>query len=186
MTQKERFKTICLDNIKRNGITNLLEMLDKTDFYTAPASRMYHGNYEGGLVDHCLNVYQILKEDTSSIYSQETIAIVALFHDLCKVGYYGTEMRNTKDAKGQWVKVPYYTIDDKLPFGHGEKSVYMISEFLKLTVEEAMAIRWHMGGFEPTQAYSSISKAYQEFPLAVFIHTADLKATYLMDEKGKS
>lgn len=176
---KERFLGIARDKIKRPGIETILKYLEeKTDFFTAPASTRFHDAEPGGLLKHTLKVY-----DTLSIegvpYSDETIAIVALFHDLCKVNFYKTEMRNTKDANGKWIQVPYYTVEDKLPYGHGEKSVYMLRECMNLSLEEVMAIRWHMGGFEGERVWNTVSQAFDDFPLALYLHIADLKATHL-------
>ena len=180
---KLEFIEIAKKCIKRAGIDELLENIEKTDFYTAPASRSNHGNYSGGLVDHSINVFQAMKKLVGDRFDDETIAIVSLFHDLCKIGYYKTEMRNTKDENGKWIQVPYYTIDDRFPYGHGEKSVYMLSEFMRLGTGEMMAIRWHMGGFVPKEEYNTLSKAYEEFPLAMYLHLADMIATYEMDVK---
>ena len=124
--------------------------------------------------------FKILLRDIGGVYDNETIAIVALFHDLCKIGYYKVSSRNVKnEATGKWEKVPYYEVEDKLPYGHGEKSVYLLSEFIKLTVQEAMAIRWHMGAYVGQQDWQTLGKAYDEFPLAMFLHFADMKATHL-------
>ena len=116
-------------------------------------------------------------------YSDESLAIVALLHDLCKVNFYKTEMRNVK-KNGTWESVPYYTIDDTLPYGHGEKSVYIANGFLRLTRDEAIAINWHMGGFDEAAKSGgfSISHAYEKYPLAVLLHMADLEATYLSEQ----
>lgn len=192
MEYKKIFKNIAKDYIKRKGIDELLDMLDKTDFYTAPASTKYHDSEEGGLVKHSVKVFEELWDEVynelsidkhcSDELSEESIAIVALFHDLCKIGYYKTEMRNTKDENGKWVQVPYYTIDDKLPLGHGAKSIILISEYMKLTTDEMLAIMHHMGGFSPKEEYSTLSKAYAECPLALYLHIADMKATYLKED----
>ena len=115
-------------------------------------------------------------------FSKESIAIVALFHDLCKIGYYEVSSRNTKDEKGKWIQVPYYTVEDKFPYGHGEKSVYMINSIMKLTDEEAMAIRWHMGLSEK-DSYNYVSKAFEMFPLALHLHLADMKSAHLMGKE---
>ena len=182
MSNKDLFKDIVFRYIKRNGIKQLMDNLEKTDFYKAPASTKHHESYEGGLVEHSLNVFnQIMKENTllDKKYDTETLAIVSLFHDVCKVGYYEVSMRNTKDESGKWIQVPFYTVNDKFPFGHGEKSVFMINQFLELTEDEVLAIRWHMNGFEPKENYQYMSKAYSEVPLAVILATADLKATYI-------
>lgn len=172
-SDRERFIDTVRAYVKRDGVETLLTYLDKSDFYTAPASTKYHDSEEGGLCKHSLKVFAKMTKDGVT----ESKAIVSLFHDICKVGFYKIEYRNSKE-NGVWVKVPYYTVDDRLPYGHGEKSVLMIQEFMKLTLDEAMAIRWHMGGFEPKENYGYLSKAFTEFPLALELHIADLKATY--------
>ncbi|MDR2981236.1 MAG: hypothetical protein LBV12_03205 [Puniceicoccales bacterium] len=178
------------ENIFRAGADDLLKWLKSTDFYTAPASTKYHLAREGGLLEHSINVHNRLKSLVANEYgavppyTDETIAICALLHDLCKADFYKIEMRNAKNEVGQWVKVPYYTVDDQLPYGHGEKSVYIIGAFMRLEREEAMAIRWHMGGFDDSLKGGgyAMSGAFTKYPLALLLHMADLQATYL-DEK---
>ena len=162
MNKKEEFINIYQENIHRDGAHQLLDYLKhKCDFFTAPASARFHLSHEGGLVTHSLNVYDCLKaymersrvrEEYGLIASDETIAIVALLHDLCKIDCYKPGFRNVKDENGIWQRVPSYDYEDKLPYGHGEKSVYIISGFMRLTREEAFAIRYHMGfsAFSPT------------------------------------
>ena len=189
---KETFEKIYTENIKREGADKLLEYIRKSDFYTAPASSKYHGNYEGGLLEHSINVYnrliKILKdeygENYTEKYSNETLAIVALLHDLCKVHYYKTEYRNVKNERGEWVKAPYFAVNNTFPFGHGEKSVFMINTFMRLSGEEAMAINWHMGGFDDRVRSNpnSMGESFKIYPLCLFLHIADLTATYV-DEK---
>lgn len=182
---KEEFRKL-LQSIDRDGIDNLINFIDKTDFYTAPASTRFHGNYEGGLMEHSMKVYEILKEKVkhSSInieVSEDTLKIITLLHDICKVNYYKVDYRNAKNELGVWEKVPYYTVDDTIPYGHGEKSVMMISEYIKLTSEEKYCIRWHMGFTEPKELYSTIGAAYKKYPLALLLHEADLESTYFYD-----
>ncbi len=182
------FKT----NIKRDGAEKLLEYLEKTsDFFTAPASGRRHSSFEGGLCYHSLNVYKRYLnalnleygEKRAEIISDESVAIIALLHDICKVNTYTVEYRNQK-IDGQWVQVPYYAYNNSLPYGHGEKSVYIISGFMRLTREEAMAINWHMGAFDPrSQATSDLSDCYTAFPTALLFHVADIEATYLDETK---
>jgi hypothetical protein len=188
---KDTFIKIINKNVKRDGIENLVNWLKKTDFFEAPASTRYHMSTKGGLCAHSLNVYERLKKEIfseyeyESPYSDETIALVSLFHDICKADVYKTEMRNVKNQEtGKWEQVPYYTFEEYLPLGHGEKSVYIINGFLRLTREEAVAITWHMGGFDCRVKGGdfSINKAFEMFPLAALLHTADLKAT-VIDEK---
>ena len=193
MNKKEEFLDIYKTNITREGSDRLLEYLlsDKSDFFTALASTRYHGAYEGGLLEHSLNVYHCLKDYLSRErvremygmdYSEETIAVSALLHDICKVNFYKTDYRNAKNDLGVWEKVPYYTIDDKLPYGHGEKSVYIITGFMRLTREEAFAIRYHMG-FSSTEDKGQIGKAFEMFPLAFALSTADMEASYFLESR---
>lgn len=191
MTEREEFIAIFNENIKREGADKLLDFLEnKSDFFTAPASTRYHNAFEGGLLRHSLNVYKCLaaylerervKEEYKVEASAETTAIVALLHDLCKVNTYRVSYRNAKNDKtGQWEKVPYYEIHDALPYGHGEKSVYMIGGFMRLTREEAMAIRWHMG-FSGSEDKNTIGRALEKFPLAFALSVADMEASYFLE-----
>lgn len=182
MTEKERFLKIARENIKREGIEALLLLIENSDFFDAPASTKYHDSVKGGLCHHSLRVYDELcamTDDCLNGIDSETLAIVSLFHDLCKIGFYKVSMRNTKDESGKWVSVPFYTVEDQLPLGHGEKSVILIMDCMKLGTAEMMAIRWHMGGFEPKENAQTIGQAFEQYPLAVLLHVADLKASYL-------
>lgn len=195
MTLKEEFTKIYNENIKREGAKELLTYLTdekKCDFFTAPASTRYHGAYEGGLAEHSINVYkclrdylnrEMIKEEFGLSFSDETIAIVALLHDMCKINVYKTSMRNVKDESGQWTKVPYYQYEDKLPYGHGEKSVYMISGYMKLSRDEAFAIRYHMG-FSGEENKNTIGNALDKFPLALALNIADMEATFLVEGRN--
>ena len=194
MGAKEKFIEIYTKNIKREGADKLLEYLTSpaSDFFTAPASARFHSSYEGGLVDHSINVYECLKsyldsdraKDFGFEYSEESIAIVSLLHDLCKVNVYKKGFRNVKDEKGAWQRVDTFEFDDKLPYGHGEKSVYIISGYMKLTREEAFAIRYHMG-YSSTEDPRNVSAAFEMFPLAFALSTADSEATYFVESKNK-
>ena len=187
MTAKEEFIRIYTENISRKGSKELLEWIEKTDFFTAPASTKFHCACESGLVMHSVSVYNTLMEKhfDEEIDNPESFAICALLHDLCKAQFYKVSTRNVKnDETGQWEKVPYYMVEDSFPYGHGEKSVFLIERFMRLKIDEAMAIRWHMGGFDDNSGYA-ISQAYDRYPLAVKLHLADLESTYLR-EKGPS
>lgn len=208
MTNKERFIEL-LRSTKREGIEKLIDFLEKTDFFTAPASTRFHMSCEGGLLQHSLNVYDALigrmqlQEDgeyhyivsgkSIASFSLGTLTVVALLHDICKTGFYAIEYRNKKiysdtgskrDAAGRfnWEVVPTYTINDKNPYGHGEKSVMMIEEFVKLSMEERYAIRWHMGmancGQEQLQAFNASCELY---PLVLLLHNADQEASHFME-----
>ena len=162
---KEKFLEI-LKTVKREGIEELINFLEKSDFFIAPASTRFHGNHEGGLAEHSLKVYEILKHKVQNCImpieiSEESIIIIGLLHDICKTNF--------------------YTIDDTIPYGHGEKSVMMITEYMKLTPEEKYSIRWHMGYTEPKENYNAIGSSYTKYPIALLTHEADLEATYLYD-----
>ena len=192
MSAKEEFIEIYTANIHREGADALLDYLEhKSDFFTAPASSRYHGAYEGGLCEHSLNVYHCLteylaRERVQELYgvevSAESAAIAALLHDLCKVGCYRQGTRNVKGPDGKWQTVPTFYFEDPLPYGHGEKSVYILSAFLRLTREEAMAIRWHMG-FSGDEDKRLVGQALQQYPLAFALSVADMEATYFLERE---
>ena len=132
---KEQFLEL-LKTVKRDGIEDLIKFLETSDFFKAPASTRFHGDYEGGLVAHSLKVYEILKHKVQNSVleiniPEESIIIIGLLHDICKTNFYKTDYRNAKNALGVWEKVPYYTVEDTIPYGHGEKSVMMITEYIK-------------------------------------------------------
>lgn len=191
MDTKQRFLELYSQYITREGADKFLEYLSSpaSDFFTAPASTRFHGAYEGGLCEHSLNVYDCLKsylkragEEFSLQYSDETIALVSLLHDVCKINCYKQGFRNVKDDNGVWQKVPTYEFDDKLPYGHGEKSVYILSGYMRLTREEAFAIRYHMG-FSGTEDARNVGNAFEQFPLAFALSVADMEATFLLEGK---
>ena len=190
---KNEFIEIYKENIPRPGSDKLLNYLisEQSDFFTAPCSTRFHGSYAGGLVQHSINVYNCLKDYLSRQrtkdvygmnYTDESIALVSLLHDVCKMNFYSVDYRNAKNEQGVWEKVPYYTINDQLPYGHGEKSVYIVSGFMRLTREEAFAIRYHMG-FSGIEDRNSIGKAFEMFPLAFALSVADMEATYFLESK---
>ena len=197
----DRFENL-LSNVKREGMPALMAFIKKSDFYTAPASTRYHSCHEGGLLEHSLNVYDCLMAkienptwaEALSQVEPESIVIAALLHDLCKCYYYAVEMKNKKvysetgskvDNGGRydWQLVPGYTTDDKIPYGHGEKSVMMIEEYIRLKPVERYAIRWHMGFTEPKESWNTLGLAMKKHPLILAIHEADVEATYLLEKE---
>ena len=185
MDAKQEFIELFYTYIRRDGAESLMNWLEnKSDFFTAPASAKFHLACEGGLVTHSLSVAKLMLRYEDE--DKESLAICGLLHDLCKTNYYKVSMRNVKnDVTGQWEKQPFYQVEDSFPFGHGEKSVYMIERFFKLSGPEAMAIRWHMGGFDDAARGGSfaINGAFEKYPLAVKLHIADIEATYLMENE---
>lgn len=174
----EKFKSIVNENIHREGISSLMNWLESNDFYTAPASTKFHGNFVSGLLAHSIRVYECLKSKQTE-ESNETIAIVSLFHDLCKVNFY--KEHKTVDKCGN-VKISY-SIDDKLPIGHGEKSVILLLKHMDLTDEEMLVIRWHMGAYDVSGVgKSALSTVMHKYRLALKLQQADEEAACWYNE----
>ena len=169
--QKQEFLTLCREQIHREGLEDLLSWLQKSDFFTAPASTRYHGAYDGGLCEHSLDVYHMAKKTIAGYELQldeESVIIATLFHDLCKVNFYRKDVRNQK-------------IEEKFSFGgHGSKSVFLVQQFMKLKTDEAAAINCHMGATPGGDAVRDSANAFRAFPLAWVTHVADEAATYLL------
>lgn len=193
---KKRFKKAVKETIQRDGIENLMEWLEnETNFFTSPASTRYHGSYEGGLVEHSLNVFnQMLFElDTvvgkgwEDLYPMESVAVVALFHDLCKIGQYRETEKWRKNSDGEWESYLAYEYDpEQLTMGHGAKSNYFLQRFIHLTTMEAQAIFWHMGAYDisPYANLNGCGAAFETNPLAFLIHRADMAATYVVENEN--
>lgn len=210
---KERFLEIYNSNITRPGADKLLAWLETTDFFAAPASTRFHLSRPGGLVEHSIHVFERLRAlcdveaQTNPEFAEpslETMAIIGLLHDVCKVGVYKQEPKNRKTYDAEkvkaskkwevkhddlgdfiWETVMGYTYDDRLPYGHGEKSVYIISGFMKLSREEAMAIRWHMGPWQDGEKQEA-GTAFGMYPLAALTHIADMQASYLDEAEDEA
>ena len=203
---KSRFENLLLDT-DIEGMKELLMWLDLTDFYTAPASTKYHGSFEGGLLVHSLNVYDSLKQIVLNLhnktfvgnwYGKSDLIVSALLHDICKADCYEIDYKNykerdfdksqteprdiKKDSNGVfvWKEKPFYVFNDKFPFGHGEKSVYLANQFITLSEHQAMAIRYHMGAFMPEDV-KNISTVFTNYPLALYLHMADMYSTYRLE-----
>jgi len=176
---KEKFKALFNAWVKRPGAAELLAWLETTDFFEAPASTKYHGAYPGGLVEHSLNVCRELMSSLTVQASTESRTICALLHDVCKAGVYHPETKRRRNQDGRWEDYQGYTFRDPFPFGHGEKSVYLISKFISLTDEEALAIRWHMGAYDDAARGGSqaLSAAMSVSPLVYELHAADTRAS---------
>lgn len=185
--QENKEKVInLLNTIDREGIEKVIKYLDATDYFVAPASTKYHGNYEGGLAEHSLNVYEILKQKNIQYdlgLSDETMRITALLHDICKVNLYHKCKRNRKNEKTQkWETYDGYGFEDDFPVGHGEKSVIRLQQFIKLTKEEILMIRWHMGTVNENWANSNAaSNTFSTYKGALALHTADMEASYILE-----
>ncbi len=196
--------------IDRDGVKELMEYIkNKNNFYTAPASTQFHLACDGGLLQHSLNVYDCLVAKKQSpvwkniieAIPEESLIIMALLHDLCKVNFYMKGTKNQKtydpekvaaaenwqvkhDDKGNfiWETVLRYEINDTMPLGHGEKSVMLINCFMKLKTPEIFAIRWHMGFSEEKSQYKAVGDAMEKYPIVLALHEADLEASKLLED----
>lgn len=175
-----------LSTVEREGMEELIDYLEnRTDYFIAPSSTRFHGNYKFGLAEHSLNVMNLLKEKNerySLNISDESIIIIGLLHDICKVNFYKNSMKLRKNDEGKWEAYNTYVIDDEVPIGHGEKSCIIIQQFIKLTLEECMAIRYHMGGFLPKEEYKNLENAKSRFPLITAMYTSDLEASAYLED----
>lgn len=183
---RELYEAMWRENVNRPGVEEFLNWLAGTDFYTAPASSKYHLACAGGLVEHSINVATILRDRVQALglpIPMASIVICGLGHDICKANYYTVEYRNRKNKQCQWEQYPFYAVKEKFPCGHGEKSVILLLQFMKLEPEEMLATRWHMGGFEPKDfaGAQAMSAAMASHPLVVLTHLADMEATYIKE-----
>lgn len=183
-----------LRSTNREGIENVIMQLRSMDFYKCPASTKYHGNYEGGLLDHSLLVCSVaigIYESMSKIsakkmetISRDNIIISALLHDVCKANYYQKGTKNVK-IDGSWKLVETYEVDDQFPFGHGDKSVVLLSMWgLKMTTSEMLAIKWHMANFDLPygQAQKTFLEAKMMCPLVSIILSADNLSSQVLED----
>ena len=187
--------------ITRKGCEDLFSFVEKSDFYTAPASTRYHSNYETGLLRHSLIVmFCLAKKRNNPVwkkfledYSDETLVLVSLFHDLCKTYFYSPTFKNVKvykangskqDAGGRydWEVQQGYEVKDVYPLGHGEKSCYFLTKFIDLNISEYSAIRWHMGYSLPKDDYQTLGQAIEATPLLLALNEADLEASHLYEK----
>lgn len=175
------------------GADKLLEWIEGSDFFTCPASTQWHMCCEGGLCQHSLNVYRRLADFVKTEYGDRFedylgvdnagLALIGLCHDLCKANTYIVEMRNVKDENGNWVKEPYYKYSPAFEYGHGEKSVFIIQNFIQgLPLNESMAIRYHMGASGDSNSPlkdSNALKAMEDMNIVFWTNMADMAATYI-------
>lgn len=198
---REIFLDYCRKYIQRDGLEKLLTYIESTDFFTAPSSTKFHLNTPGGLCKHCINVFETAmqinehillprQQREESIFPQplstESIAIVALFHDVCKCNIYKEVDRWRKNDAGKWETYKGYEVNDEFPFGHGEKSCHMVNYYLRLKRDELLAIRWHMGMFDVGESGSanrfSFYSAMEITPLVVLMQMADMASSHWFEQ----
>ena len=179
------FIEIAEKNIEREGLQDLLWYLQTSDFFDAPCSTKYHLSEKGGLCQHSLNVFHALcsfsRQYEWENRNKETLTIVSLFHDLCKIDTYKEALKWSKNENNEWVQLPYYTFNEDFPYGHSEKSVFLITQYIHLSPYEAQAINGHMG-FSDIRGANLIGNIFTKNKLAVLLHFADITATYFMED----
>lgn len=184
---REEFHQIFDKRVNRKGADKLLEWMERNGFFEAPASKGHHLAVPGGLALHSLHVYRRLREIAAAAIIghpcegefnlegvlEESVAIMALLHDLCKIDCYH------RSGNG-------YTFRDPLPLGHGEKSVYLIAKYMKLLETEALAIRWHMGAYDDAVkgGTNAFNAAMAMTPWVWRLHQADMIATWEDERSG--
>ena len=197
--KKARFLELLRSTRKeKTSIDKVINYLETSGFFLAPASTKHHLSYEGGLLEHSLNVYDMaialrksiveLMPEVADKLPEDSIKIAALSDDTCKADIYKKAQKWKKDEQGRWVSVDSYETDySQYPLGHGEKSVMiLLSLGLKMNLAETLAIRWHMGAwdlaFQSFEAKSNISEAGNRYPLLSLIQAADNLATHIMEQ----
>lgn len=186
----ENLKNLILDrlkSVKRDGIDELIDYLvNRTDYFTAPASTKFHSNFDGGLAYHSHNVVELLLQKNKQYnlgLSDETIYLTGYLHDLCKCNMYEKTMRLKKDEMtGKWIGYASYEINEKIPLGHGEKSVILLQQFVKLSLEECLMIRWHMGAYVPKDEYRDYNKAVEMYKTVLAFSNSDAEASHMLEE----
>lgn len=189
VNNKERFVSL-LRSTDRDGVEDLIDYLESSDFFEAPASTCFHLAKRGGLCQHSLNVLDealkilsVYGDDMKDI-PYESVVLCSLLHDVCKANMYSVEKRNRKNKAGQWESYDAYTIDEKFRFGgHGSKSVFIVSRYIRLTVDEAVAINAHMSSWE--DGGKQMGGVYEQRPFAWALHVADEAATFLKEGDKK-
>lgn len=163
-------------------LDNMLKWIHNTDFYSTPASTRFHGAYREGLLEHTLIVAQKAIE-LSNIptfkfkVNIEDAVLIALVHDWCKIGLYESYLKNIKNPDtGIWEQKEAYKVADNPMscYGHGVSSLILAQKFFKLSTEEALAIRWHMGEYNVADnEMNDLHQANETYPLVQLIQFAD-------------
>jgi len=175
-----------LSKVSRPGMKELVEFLNESDFFTAPASTKYHSSYEGGLAQHSLNVAKLFSKkckDFKIDISNDSILICGLLHDFCKVNFYEKKKKWVKE-NDVWHEEEVWGVNNKEPLGHGEKSVILIQNFIKLSLQEQALIRWHMGPFDMNDK-KSYYDVTNKFPEVVLLFTSDYESSIIIEEDKK-
>lgn len=163
---------------------DMMNYLMAYGFFTAPASTKYHGNHEGGLLEHSYMVTKFLLTLTQDNHltwkNSRSPFIVGMFHDLCKIDQYRhPASRLIVDGVSVMDSFKWEYNPDTLLKGHGDKSVMLLSQFYTLTDEEIMCIRYHMGAFTDKSEWNDYTRAVRNYPNVLWTHQADMLASHV-------
>ena len=162
-----------------------IQWVEKTDFFTAPASTKYHDAHRCGLVKHTLLVAKVMLDlaklpQFSGINISDAI-LTALVHDLCKINFYEEYIRNVKDNNtGNWYEQKAYRCKgSQIPLGHGVTSLYMAMRFFCINMDQALAIRWHMSDYTASEHEKYDLMEANKCPMVQMLQIADRMASTL-------
>ena len=169
-----------LKSTNRENIDKVIELLKNSDFFEAPASTKYHDNFKGGLCYHSLKVYNNLvrlNKEYDLHFTESSMIIMGLLHDVCKINCYVKDKKNVK-VGGNWMTVDYWSFKDELPIGHGQKSIILLlAQGLSLTNLEITSIVGHMNGYDKSDMFDA-SNIYNLNSDSIWLHIADFIASY--------
>lgn len=164
----------------------LEQWLNTNGFFNAPASTKYHGAYAGGLFDHsftvCGRLEQLTKDNDLKWQRPESPFIVGMFHDVCKCDQYVPIFETEYSTVSHGMLIPnekitgYEYNTHTVLKGHGSKSVMLLSQFINLTEEEMLCIRYHMGAYEKEE-WAEFDMAIRKYPNVLWTHMADMLAS---------
>lgn len=189
-----------------NDWEGLKQFLEESDFFIAPAATLFHNNFDGGLCDHTLNVYDSLVKlceitpSVEGLFDWTSIAIVSLFHDLSKVNHYTRINKNKKvycpsgrkhDSGGNfdWITVTEWgtkPLCQNFTYGsHEESSVFMLQNYVALSPLEITAILYHSGCQTDDFGKSKeVSYVFSSNKLASLLHLADTYSAFVIEDSG--
>ncbi|MBR3712804.1 MAG: HD family phosphohydrolase [Bacteroidales bacterium] len=196
---KKEFITL-LKSTERDGVDDVIEELQELGFFDAPASSSFHLNYDGGLVEHSLNVCRValgirqqmiaMNKNMAEYLPEDSVIIASLLHDVCKADIYKKVTKKKKDKFGMIQTKQGFKLDyTNFPLGHGEKSaIVLLRAGLAMSDYEIMAIRWHMAAwdlpFQSADIKENLNKARDICPLCAVIQTADTLASSILERKN--
>lgn len=189
MTVKLRYEDLKTRVVNRKAnFENLINFMEEeTAWLTAPASTKYHLCKEGGLLEHSVNVAETMLKIKAAIapeISDESCVIVALLHDLGKVGMPGNpqylinEPSEKQKRYGYKPDYPYRFNSELTYLSVPVRSLYLALQHISLTEEEVQAIVYHDGQY----VEDNRSCATHEEPLTLLLQYADSWSGFVIEK----